>query len=238
MHHVVLERWSRGRTLLHKRDARAKMAATLMLLIAIATVKQPVWPFAAGCFALLLSAAAVGRLPIVGILWRAGVVLPFAAVFAIVTWAAGDAARAESLVVKSYLSTLTALTLAALTPLPTLLMALEKLGAPRFVLLVAHFLYRYLFVLAEEAQHMRIAALSRGARDLKAARRAAAGAIAVLFVRSYERSDSIHQAMLARGFHGRFGSLATLRFGASDFIFLSASVAIVTALWIATGNLP
>jgi cobalt/nickel transport system permease protein len=236
MHHVVLERWSRGRTFLHRRDARAKMASALVMLVAIATVKQPVWLFAAGCFGLLLSAAAAGRLPITGLLWRTCVVLPFAAVFAFVTWAAGDAARAETLVVKSYLSALTAITLAALTPLPALLTGLEKLGAPRFLLLVTHFVYRYLFVLAEEAQHMRVAALSRGATDLKAARRAAAGAIAVLFVRSYERSDAIHQAMLARGFQGRFGTLGALRFGAADLAFVSASAAAVGALWVATGG--
>jgi energy-coupling factor transporter transmembrane protein EcfT len=46
--------------------------------------------------------------------------------------------------------------------------------------------------------------------------RAAAGAIAVLFARSYSRAEEIHRAMLARGFAGRFQTLGTLRFQASD----------------------
>ena len=237
MHHVVLEGWSRGHTFLHRRDARVKMALAIMLLVAIATAKPPIWPFAAGCLALLLGAAACGRLPVAGILWRAGVVLPFAAVFAAMTWAAGDSARAGTLVVKSYLSALTALTLTALTPLPALLTGLERLGVPRFLLLVLHFVYRYLFVLSDEAQHMRIAAISRGANSLKLARRAAAGAVASLFIRSYERADAIHQAMLARGFHGSFPSLSALRFGSADAIFLCACVAAVAALWAAAGGL-
>ena len=33
-------------------------------------------------------------------------------------------------------------------------------GAPRFLLMVAQFLYRYLFVISEEAQHMRKAAMA------------------------------------------------------------------------------
>jgi cobalt/nickel transport system permease protein len=237
MRHVVLERWSRGETFLHRRDARAKMAAALLLLVAIATVRQPLWLFGAGCLALLLGAAAAGRLPVGGVLWRAAVVLPFAAVFATVSWAAGDAARAQTLVVKSYLSALTAVTMAALTPLPALLAGLEKLGVPRFLLLVAHFVYRYLFMLVEEAQQMRIAAASRGASDLKSARRAAAGALAVLFVRSYERSEAIHRAMLARGFDGRFRTLGRLRFAGADFSFVAAAGIAVAALWACAGNL-
>jgi cobalt/nickel transport system permease protein len=237
MHHVVLERWSRGQSFLHKRDARAKMAAALTMLVAIATVKPPVWPFAAGCFALLVGAMAGGGLPFAPMLWRACVALPFAAVFAIVSWAAGDVARAEILVVKSYLSALTVLTMAALTPLPALLHGLERWGAPRFLLLVAHFVYRYLFVLVEEAQHMRIAAAARGGSDWKAARRAAAGAIAVLFARSYERSEAIHLAMLARGFQGRFRTLNAPRFSAADVLFVTASTAGVATLWFSTGGL-
>ena len=49
------------------------------------------------------------------------------------------------------------------TPLPVLLRGLEMTGAPRFLLMVAQFLYRYLFVISEEAQHMSKAAASRGA---------------------------------------------------------------------------
>jgi cobalt/nickel transport system permease protein len=237
MRHVVLERWSRGQTFLHRRDARAKMAAALLLLVAIATARQPLWMFAAGCCALLLAAAAAGRLPLGGVVWRAAVVLPFAAVFAAISWAAGDADRAQTLVLKSYLSALTAVTLAALTPLPALLAGLEKAGAPRFLLLVAHFVYRYLFMLVEEAQQMRVAAVSRGASDLKSARRAAAGALAVLFVRSYERSEAIYRAMLARGFDGRFRSLVRLRFAGADLAFLVAAACVVAALWACAGSL-
>lgn len=237
MHHVVLDRWSRGRTFLHQRDARAKIGAALTLLVAIATARPPMTAFGCGCLALLLAAIVAGRLPLLGILWRASVALPFAFVFSAITWLSGDIARAEMLVVKAYLSALTALVLAALSPLPLLLNGMAALGAPRFLLLVAHFLYRYLFVLSEEGQHMRTAALSRGGSNLAAVRRAAAGALAVLFARSYERAESVHRAMLARGFGGQFRVLTPARFGAKDAVFLTVTAAGVAALWAATGGL-
>jgi cobalt/nickel transport system permease protein len=159
------------------------------------------------------------------VLARAALVLPFGLVFAAVSWAAGDPERAGSLLMKSYLSAAAVLILVGTTPVPQLLNGLERSGAPRFLLMVAQFLYRYLFVISEEAQHMRTAARSRGAsaRGLLAHRarfRAAGGALAVLFARSYARAGEIHHAMLARGFQGHFQPLGTFRFAAADAFFL------------------
>jgi cobalt/nickel transport system permease protein len=126
---------------------------------------------------------------------------------------------------KSYVSAFAVLIVVATTPLPDLLRGLETMGAPRFLLMVAQFLYRYLFVISEEGQHMRKAAASRGASaagSLSRASRfkAAAAALAVLFARSYGRAESIHRAMLSRGFPGHFHILRTLQFRRSDAAFL------------------
>ena len=127
---------------------------------------------------------------------------------------------------KSYISALAVLVLVSTTPLPQLLRGLELLGAPRFLLMVAQFLYRYLFVISEEAQHMRVAARSRGGKGQSGSRfRAAAGALAVLFSRSYARAEAIHRAMIARGFQGRFRLLTALHFGWADAVFLLAAAA-------------
>jgi cobalt/nickel transport system permease protein len=148
---------------------------------------------------------------------------------------AGDPTRGVHLAVKSYLSALAVLLVVSTTPLPTLLRGLEALGAPRFLLMVAQFLYRYLFVVSEEAQHMAKAAQSRGATAAammgRAARfRAAAGALAVLFARSYARAAEIHHAMLARGFQGHFESPAPLHFRRADLALLAAGTLGTVAL--------
>ena len=50
--------------------------------------------------------------------------------------------------------------------------------------------------------------------------RSAAGALAVLFARSYGRAEEIHRAMLARGFRGHFQPLFALHFGSQDAAFV------------------
>jgi len=129
--------------------------------------------------------------------------------------------------VKSYLSCLAVWLVIATTPLPDLLRGFESFGAPRFLLMVAQFVYRYLFVISEEARQMAQAALARGGTARGAFRllgfRAAAGALAVLFARSYGRAGEVHRAMLARGFRGRVRCLDAPRFRSADAAFLAAA---------------
>ncbi len=221
MHHVHLDQWSRRASPLHRRDPRAKILVLLTFLIVLATTPAnralPLGIYAV----LLLSGVLIAGLPVRSLLARALVVLPFSLTFGLISWLAGDSLRALGLIEKSYLSAVAALLVVGTTPLPALLSGLERMGAPRVLTLVAQFLYRYLFVISEQAQHMRLAARCRqGAGRQRSARfRAAAGALAVLFARSYQRADGIHRAMLARAFNGHFPLLHSLRFRPSDAIF-------------------
>ena len=223
MHHVVLEHWSRGESFVHRRDPRAKVLALLAFLIAPATAHERVEAMAALSFVLLLVALLGARLPLWSALRRAAVVLPFVLGFAAISWLSGDPERALTLIAKSYLSSLAVLVLVTTTPLPRLLRGLESMGVPRFLLMVAQFLYRYLFVISEQAQHMRMASQCRGGLLRGQGFRAAAGALAVLFARSYARAESIHHAMIARGFQGHFQLLEQARFGWADALFLAGS---------------
>jgi cobalt/nickel transport system permease protein len=235
LRHVVLDRWSRGSSAVHRLEPRAKIISLLVLLIALATANRSV-PLLAFEFGLLLAAgfwwAAV---PVLGALARAALVLPFAATFAGITWLAGDPARGLSLALKSYISALAVLFVVSTTPLPALLRGLEAMGAPRFLLEVAQFLYRYLFLISEEVQLMRRAAVSRNTsletwRGNRERFGAAAAALAVLFLRSYQRAALIHRAMLARGFEGRIPALSGSRFTFRDFVFVVLSSAVPWAL--------
>jgi cobalt/nickel transport system permease protein len=162
----------------------------------------------------------------------AAVVLPFTMVFAVISLAAGEPLAAMALVGKSYLSALAVLVLLSTTPLPELLHGLEHLGVPRYLLMVVQFLYRYLFVISEEAQHMRAAAQvkSGSVRRVLFDRSkfgAAAGALGVLFARSYAHAEGIHQGMLARGFQDHFRTLSRHAFRRADAIFLMTSVVLL-----------
>jgi cobalt/nickel transport system permease protein len=223
LRHVLLDRWSQGTSPLHRRDARVKILALLVFLIVLATTPANAALILPIYAALLVSAILIARLPLARVLLRASIVLPFSLTFAFMSWLAGEPLRALALVEKSYLSTIAVLLVAGTTPLPLLLGALEKLGTPQLLVLVAQFLYRYLFVLADQARNMRLAASCRtssAVRRHKLGFRAATGALAVLFARSYQRADGIHRAMQARGFSGRFSMPHSARLRASDGLFL------------------
>jgi len=228
LHHVVLERWSRGTSFLHRRDARAKILALLVFLIVVAISNRQFEFLALYYSGLLLASVVAARLPVLGALRRAAVVLPFSLTFAGLCWISGEPRRAALLVEKSYLSALAALLLVATTPLPQLLRGLDMLGVPGFLLMVAQFLYRYLFVITEQAHRMRLAGLCRGGRGF----RASAGALGVLFARSYERAECIHRAMVARGFQGHFQLLCTTRFRLADTAFLCVACSLPVAAFL------
>ena len=221
MHHLVIDRWSRGTSSLHQRDPRAKLAALLTFLIVVSTTQPSAQAAFVAYAILLLVAANFAQLPILGLAGRAALVLPFSATFALLTWWSGDPMRALALAEKSFLSGMAALLLVGTTPLTGWTAALESWRVPRMLILVIQFVYRYLFVIAEQAQRMRWAALCRGRGSF----RLAAGLIGVLFARSWQRADGIYHAMLARGFRGRFVPAAPAPFRASDALFFSACFA-------------
>jgi cobalt/nickel transport system permease protein len=235
---LALDQWSRRDGPMHRRDPRAKTAALLFFLVLVATAHRQLLPLTAAWLSALALATAWARLPVSGLLGRAALVLPFSAVFASVTWFAGDAPRAAALVYKSYLSAAAVLLVVGTTPIPLLLRGLESVGVPRFLLMVMQFLYRYLFVIVEEAQVMRTAAAARGATvrgiiGQRARFRAGTGALAVLFARSYQRAEDVHRAMLARGFEGHFRALCQPAFAAADVLFVLAAAAGAAGLRIA-----
>jgi len=227
VHHLVVDRWSRLSSPLHARHAQAKILVLLGFLAAVSTA-PPSSQRALGAYAVLaLAAALMSRLPLSGLLARAALVLPFSATFALLTWWAGDPLRALAMAEKSYLSGFAALLFVATTPLTESISALDAWHCPRTLLLVIQFLYRYLFVIAEQAQRMRQAAHCRRG---KFGFRAAAGNLGVLFARSWQRADGVHQAMLARGFQGRFLIAAPAPFRAADGAFLVTGLAACLAL--------
>lgn len=219
MSYNAVEEWSRGSSPLHRRAAAAKLFSLTVFLLVLATAQRRL-PLLAGALALILIAGfQVASIPPLAAMWRAAAVLPFTGLFAVMSWMSGNPTHAVELMLKSYLSALTVLLLVGTTPIPELLGSLELVKAPRFLLTVVQFLYRYLFLVVDEAAHMRAAAAARGGMTFQAA----SGALAVLFVRSHSRAEAIHRAMTARGFDGRFRPLFEHPFGAKDVQFAAVA---------------
>jgi len=219
LHHVTLDQWSRRSSPVHRRDARVKLLGLLVFLIVMATTGRKFAILGPIYLLLVVGFLFLARLPLLGVGLRAGIVLPFSATFACISALGGDPGRGLILIGKSFLSALAVLAVVGSTPLPDLLRGLQSLRVPHFLVLVGQFVYRYLFVVSEEAQHMRVASSCRGRLSF----RAAAGLLAVLFERSYARAERIHQAMAARGFQGHFPAVSPARPTWADVVFLLLS---------------
>ena len=233
MRHVQLEQLARRSNYLHSIDPRAKIPAVGILLIALGTLPRiSLAPFA-GFTCILLAGAVLARLPFRFLIVRASAVLPFSLTFAAISWISGDTQRAMAIATKSYLSALAVLLLIGTTPLPHLLRGLESLYVPRVLLTIVQFLYRYLFVVAEQAARMSLAAQCRGGglySDRGSMFRRAAGVLSVLFARSYGRAEGVHHAMLARGFNGQLPVMTASAFRWTDGAFLLASAGATLAV--------
>jgi cobalt/nickel transport system permease protein len=112
---------------------------------------------------------------------------------------------AWNIVVKATLGAGASVLLAATTEASDIITGLRKLKVPIVLTAIAAFMIRYLDVIAGEMRRTRIAMTARGyAPSFVAQIRPLATAVGALFIRSYERGERVHQAMLARGFVGEF----------------------------------
>ena len=114
-----------------------------------------------------------------------------------------------SVLIKSWASVTAAVVLTSTTPAFQLLAALRALKIPQILVVVVMLMYRYLFVLVDEAQRMmrsraaRSARVGRGSGGSIVWRAQSAGGMAgSLFIRTMDRTERIYMAMLARGYDG------------------------------------
>jgi ABC-type cobalt transport system, permease component CbiQ and related transporters len=134
---------------------------------------------------------------------------------------------------------LTSLTLAATTPLRDLLLGLQRLHAPAMVVTIATLMLRYIDVIVGEARRMRLARISRGhdPRFLWQAGATARG-VGSLFVRSYERGERVHLAMLSRGWTGEMPRMSdattTRRHWLTGLAPVGVALALAATGWITT----
>lgn len=110
--------------------------------------------------------------------------------------------------------------------------ALRTLRLPRAVTTSLGLAYRYLYTLTDEVERLRRAARSRNAGDGTATRRRLlVGITAAALTRSFDRSERVHGAMLARGYRDAIPSLRpqpVTRSGVLAMAWLALAVAVVT----------
>jgi cobalt/nickel transport system permease protein len=209
-----------------------KLAILLTFIFSIALIRHPSLAQLLVAVLALFVLASVSRLPLASLALRSLFVVPFVGPFAAILFLSGDHLRAWSVLSKSYISTSAVLLAVATTTFPNLLSACKWFRFPTMMVEVTQLIYRYLFVLATQAQQMRTAFAARSGSVGLNAFLASAGIVAVLFGRSYHRAEFTHRAMLARGFEGSLpdNALGSPRF--SDYVALAAGLAFCAGLHI------
>jgi cobalt/nickel transport system permease protein len=243
MKHSFIDEYSHLNSVIHRLDPRTKLIASLALIVAIVITPTGNWRVFAFYFAVVAFMLAFSRLPIVYVLKRSLVVLPFVLLIAIfipflqggevvtsyhiwlwqVSITYNGLMILANVLVKSWLCILALILLSSATRLDDLLKGLRQLGMPQVMILILSFMYRYIFVLVDETMRIQQARNSRnfGGSWLHHVK-TFGHMVGTLFIRSYERGERIYAAMLARGFDGQTRTLYKLRFKQADAYFSAA----------------
>jgi cobalt/nickel transport system permease protein len=226
----------------HRLAPEAKVAGLLLFVLGVvATPREAMWAFGIHAF-LLLAVVTFAELPIGFVLRRMTIELPFIA-FALFLPFLGGGPETEllgfsvsreglwgawNILAKATLGVGASVTLVATTEIPDILHGLDRLRVPKLFTAIAGFMVRYIDVIAGELQRTRIAMTARG-HDPRWLWQVGplATAAGALFVRSYERGERVHQAMVARGYDGRMPILDERR--ATGLEWLSAMAIPFTA---------
>jgi cobalt/nickel transport system permease protein len=247
MHHHFIDRFAMGDSPIHRLDARAKLAAVLGYTVVLISFDRYAVADLAPMAVLPLTLLWFARVPVWFALRRMAILSPFILMLVLMSpiydralrhvtfgpWhfaVSGGWLTATDIAIKFALGVLALTAMMCATPFALLLEAMRRLGMPQVVVMQLGFLYRYLFVLIDEAMRVRRARDFRGAALAPIGRRLAAvgGVIGTLFVRTLDRSQRVHLAMAARGYRGEPHSLSQLRFAGTDAVFL-----IVVVLYLA-----
>ena len=206
-----------GHSLIHRAPAHLKVVALVAFMLAVVATPIDRYAVFAGWAAVLLVVVAMSQVPPTYLARRMVVEVPFV-VFALLlpfiatgprtdllglTVSEAGLVAAAGLLMKGTLGVLAALTLAATTEPDDVLRGLQRLRVPDPLVQIMGFMVRYLDVVTGEMGRMLTAMRSRG-YDPRSPRHwpVLARSLGALFIRSYERGERVHLAMLSRGYTG------------------------------------
>jgi cobalt/nickel transport system permease protein len=122
------------------------------------------------------------------------------------------------------------LLLIATTGFTAICMALGKLGAPRIFSVQLLLLYRYLFILTEESIRMIRAYTLRAFSKKRIRYPIFRQLLGNLLLRTMDRAQRIHMAMLSRAFSGDIRIARQFNFKTAEVIYLSGCILMFTIL--------
>ena len=234
-------------SVVHSLPSHVKIVAVLFFVLVVVSTPITYWPAFIGFLTLVIAAAIAGKISLFTLSKRALIEVPFI-FFALLMPFFGTGERFEigplnlfrdgliaggSIVAKGTLGVLSAVVLSTTTTAREILRGLERLRLPTIMVQIASFMLRYVNVISDEMERMKIARESRGfdATGVKHWKVIATSA-AALFIRSYERGERVHLAMLSRGFDGELPHTEAKSVGARAWLvaLIIPTLALITSI--------
>ena len=255
----LLDRYLEGRSWFHSADARIKLVMALGFIFATTSIPPGKWIGFAAMLALVWLAASISRVGLLRVFLRSLVAIPFILIALPTVFTKPGIPLFElnlalftltgtqegldffiSVLLKSWASVTAAVVLTATTPPLRLLEALRALRVPAILVAIVMLMYRYLFVLVDEAQSLLRARTARSAAigpnsggSLVWRAKSAGGMAGSLFIRTLDRSERIYMAMLARGYDGTLRQSRVDSLERGPILILAASLCLFVAVAVA-----
>jgi cobalt/nickel transport system permease protein len=260
MHFDAFDRYHERESFLHRLDPRVKAAVTILFIVSNALLPDGAWISLLIAWIFLLAINGISKLGIFYTLKRSLVALPFALIAVTVLFSTpgkplssftvlsldftvtdAGVIRFVSILIRSWLSVQMAILLVSVTRFPDLIHGLEHLRVPAVLTTIIAFLYRYLFVLVDEVYRLIRAREARSASlhghqpggGILWRARITGSMTGQLFLRSYERSDRVYNAMISRGYAGHLYTLNPHEMKARDYFTLAFFVLFIFIVQIA-----
>ena len=243
---MIEEQFSTGESFIHSLDPRVKIIVAILfsMVVAVSSNFLSLLP----ALAVSLSLIVLGKLSMRKVFYRLLLVnglilflwlfLPFTykgeALFNIgpLVGTREGVLYASQITVKCNAILLAMIALISTTPVFTLGHAMSQLYFPDKIIHLFLFTYRYIHVIFQEYYRLINAMRIRGfiPRTNLHTYRSYAYLLGMLLVRSYDRAERIHKAMLCRGFNGRYYTLSRFSVKMGDILYLSVMLAAILGL--------
>ena len=257
MHLLFLDPYRDRQSTIHALDPRVKFIFTLAFVLTMALLPIGAWPVYVLMLTLSLSITVLSELGLTYVLKRSLLAIPFvlAAVpllFTVpgpalltipigslsLTITATGLERLLSIMFKSWVSVQVAIVFAAVTPFPDMLLAMRAVKIPRLLVSLFGLMWRYMFVMVDEAIRLLRARASRSGAiegsksggSLVWRAKVTGGMAGNLFIRSIDRGERIYDAMAARGYDGEIRSFPLSPLTSTSWITLLGGLALLMAL--------
>jgi len=250
--HSFIDKYSDLDSPVHRLDPRIKtLTALCLILIIVSETRGELFPFLF-YIPVIGVIAAVSRIPWGYIMKRCLVVAPFILLTALFYPLSGmltsdfrslgsynhEYMVGISIFLKAYSALILLIVLTSTEKFHNILLGLRKLKMPKLIGIISALMYRYVFLIHDEILRTNMARDSRTTGKLKMSRLKVYGnQSAMVFVRSFERSQTLYNSMLSRGFNGEFPSMSRLSLKGKELLFAGALIMLVLAIRLANQNI-